>query len=132
MTRTEVDKDVQETLGLVPQFLKDIPDYLVSSDWQIMKNLQLSEQTAIPPRYKELIGLAVSGATRCRYCCYFHREAAKLWGATDEEITEAALIAKNTMGWSTFLNTMGYEFDQFKSEFDRIAAHVREQMAVTV
>ena len=48
-------------------------------------------------KYKELIGLAVSGATRCRYCCYFHTEAARLFGATDEEITEAALIAKNTM-----------------------------------
>ncbi len=27
-------------------------------------------------RDKEMIGLAVSGATRCRYCAYFHAEAA--------------------------------------------------------
>ncbi len=32
--------------------------------------------------YKELIGIAVSGATHCRYCAYFHTEAAKLFGAT--------------------------------------------------
>jgi len=31
----------------------------------------------------------VSGATRCRYCQVFHAEAARLNGATDEEIAEA-------------------------------------------
>src|SRR5436309_14950810 len=80
-------------------------------------------------KYKELIGLAVSGATRCRYCVYFHTEAARLFGATDEEITEASLVAKNTMAWSTFLNGMQYDFDEFRREFDRMADHVRAQMA---
>ena len=32
------------------------------------------------------------------------------------------------MGWSTFLNSMQYDFDEFKEEFDRIAEHVRAQM----
>jgi AhpD family alkylhydroperoxidase len=86
-------------------------------------------ETAIPNKYKEMIGLAVSGATRCRYCAYFHTEAARLFGATDEEITEASLIAKNTMGWSTYLNAMQFDYDEFRREFDQVAAHVREQMA---
>jgi AhpD family alkylhydroperoxidase len=68
-------------------------------------------ETAIPNKYKELIGLGVSGATRCRYCVYFHTEAARLFGATEEEINEAALIAKNTMGWSTYLNTRHFDYD---------------------
>ena len=59
---------------------------------------------------------------------YFHTEAARLFGATDEEITEASLVAKNTMAWSTYLNAMAYDFDEFRQEFDRIAAHVRSQM----
>jgi AhpD family alkylhydroperoxidase len=71
----------------------------------------------------------VSGATRCKYCCYFHAEAARLFGASEDEITETALIAKNTMGWSTYLNTMQFDYDKFVREFDQIAAHVREQMA---
>jgi AhpD family alkylhydroperoxidase len=128
MTRAEVERDVEQTLGLVPMFFKDLPDYLVESEWSSFKNLQLSDETAIPNKYKELIGLAVSGATRCRYCVYFHGEAARLFGATDEEIAEASLIAKNTMGWSSFLNAMQYDFDEFKAEFDRIAEHVRAQM----
>ena len=128
MTRAEVDRDIEASFGLVPQFLQDVPDYLIESDWASFKSLVL-EETAIPNKYKELIGLAVSGATRCRYCCYFHTEAAKLFGATDDEVTETALIAKNTMGWSTYLNTLQFDYDAFTAEFDQVTEHVREQMA---
>ncbi|HEU4974822.1 MAG TPA: carboxymuconolactone decarboxylase family protein [Baekduia sp.] len=128
-SRADVDRDIEATLGVVPEFMKRVPDYLAPSEWMSFKSLQLSDQTAIPNKYKELIGLAVSGATRCRYCCYFHTEAARLFGATDDEITEASLIAKNTMGWSTYLNAMQFDYDAFTAEFDQIAAHVRNQMA---
>jgi AhpD family alkylhydroperoxidase len=128
MTRAEVEAEVRETLGVVPMFLADVPDYLVESEWTSFKRLQL-EETAIPNKFKELIGLAVSGATRCRYCAYFHREAARLFGATDEEIAEAALMAKHTMGWSTYLNALQFDYDEFVAEFDQIAEHVRSQAA---
>ena len=128
MTRADVEHDIEQTLGLVPAFMKALPDYLVESEWASFKNLQLGE-TAIPNKYKELIGLGISGATRCRYCAYFHTEAARLFGATEEEITEASLMAKSTMGWSTFLNSMQFDYDEFVEEFDRIADHVRAQMA---
>jgi AhpD family alkylhydroperoxidase len=127
--RHEVDRDIEETFGLVPEFFRRVPDYLLPTEWASFKSLQLSDQTAIPNKYKELIGLAVSGATRCRYCCYFHAEAARLFGATEDEITETALIAKNTMGWSTYLNAMQFDYDQFVAEFDQISAHIRQQMA---
>ena len=127
--RHEVDRDIEETFGLVPEFFKSVPDYLLPMEWASFKSLVLSDQTALPNKYKELIGLAVSGAPRCRYCAYFHTEAARLFGASDDEITETALIAKNTMGWSTYLNTLQFDYDKFVEEFDRMAAHVREQMA---
>jgi AhpD family alkylhydroperoxidase len=127
-TRPDVERDMEATLGLVPEFFKQVPDYLLPTEWASFKNLELSDQTAIPNKYKEMIGLAVSGATRCRYCAYFHTEAARLFGATDDEITETALIAKNTMGWSTYLNTLQFDYDRFVQEFDQITAHVREQM----
>jgi AhpD family alkylhydroperoxidase len=127
--RQAVDRDIEETLGLVPEFFERVPDYLLPTEWASFKSLQLSDQTAIPNKYKELIGLAVSGATRCRYCVYFHTEAARLFGATEEEIVETALISKNTMGWSTYLNTLAFDYDKFVDEFDQIADHVRSQMA---
>jgi hypothetical protein len=36
------------------------------------------------------------------------------------------------MGWSTYLNSVQYDYDTFVREFDQIAAHVREQQAATV
>ena len=62
--RREVDRDIEETLGLVPEFFARVPDYLIPTEWPSFKSLQLSDETAIPNKYKELIGLAVSGATR--------------------------------------------------------------------
>src|SRR4051812_34294338 len=72
----DVEHEIEETLGLVPEFFKRVPDYLLPTEWASFKNLELSDQTAIPNKYKELIGLAVSGATRCKYCAYFHSPAA--------------------------------------------------------
>lgn len=131
MSRAKVEADIRETLGLVPEFFAEVPDPLIETEWASFKALMLSE-TTIPNKYKELIGLGVSGATRCRYCVYYHTEAARLFGATDEEINEAALVAKNTMGWSTYLNTRAFDYDRFTAEFDQIAEHVRAQMAVSV
>ncbi len=127
-SRADVEADIQQTLGLVPSFFNGVPDYLLPSEWASFKALQLGE-TAIPNKYKELIGLAVSGATRCKYCAYFHAEAARLFGATDEEINEASLVAKNTMGWSTYLNALQPDYDDFVAEFQAIAAHFAAQTA---
>jgi len=127
--RHDLDREIEQTLGLVPEMFRRVPDYLLPTEWASFKSLELSDQTAVPNKYKELIGLAVSGATRCRYCTYFHTEAAKLFGATEDEINETALIAKNTMGWSTYLNTLQFNHDQFVEEFDQVTAYLREQMA---
>ena len=125
-SRTTVEADMQETLGLVPSFFKTVPDYLIATEWASFKALTLSE-TAIPNKYKELIGLAVSGATRCKYCAYYHTEAARLFGATDDEIVEASLMAKNTMGWSTYLNALQIDYDTFTAELDAIVSYVKAQ-----
>jgi AhpD family alkylhydroperoxidase len=122
-------QDIQETFGLVPEMFARVPDYLLPTEWASFKSLVLSDQTALPNKSKELIGLAVSGATRCRYCAYFHTEAARLFGASEDEIMETALIAKNTMGWSTYLNTLQFDYDAFVAEFDQCTAYIRVQMA---
>ncbi len=48
---------------------------------------------AIPRKYKELIAVAVALPTQCPYCIDFHSASARKAGATDAEITEAAIIA---------------------------------------
>ena len=123
-TRDEVEAEIRDTLGLVPEMFRVLPDALLGSEWESFRTLQLSE-TAIPSKYKELIGLGIAGATRCRYCAYYHAEAARLFGATEEEITEAMLFAKSSMGWSTFINGMQLDYETFRRELDAIVAHVK-------
>ena len=38
----------------------------------------------------------------------------------------AAVMAKHTMGWSTYLNAMAFDYDEFVAELDQITAYVRE------
>jgi AhpD family alkylhydroperoxidase len=48
---------------------------------------------AIPPKYRELISLAVALTTQCAYCLDVHSRAAAQAGATREELAETAMIA---------------------------------------
>jgi AhpD family alkylhydroperoxidase len=123
--KQELYRDIKDVLGKVPKWLEAFPDEAVGGFWSLMKDFHLAE-TKIPNKYKELIGLAVSGATRCRYCALFHTEAAKLFGATDDEIAEASLMAGITMCASTFLNAQQTDYDQFAKETREIVAYVRE------
>lgn len=122
MTKEEVYKEIKETLGLVPSFFKTIPESSLELEWHLMKQLQM-EKGAIPNKYRELIGIAISAATKCRYCSFFHEQMAKLNGATDAEIEEAVHFAKSTSGWSTYVNGMQVDFEQFKREILQIVDH---------
>ncbi|WP_267243873.1 carboxymuconolactone decarboxylase family protein [Streptomyces sp. PR69] len=117
--RGEIESEIKETLGLVPAFFAEIPDSLLEAEWEIFKTLELGE-TLIPNKYKELIGLAIHSETKCRYCTLFHTEAAKMFGATDEEIQEAVHYAKNSLGWSAYLNGMRVDYDGFVQELNQI------------
>ena len=48
---------------------------------------------AIPVKYKELIAVAVALTTQCPYCIEIHSANARKAGATDTELTEAAMVA---------------------------------------
>jgi AhpD family alkylhydroperoxidase len=48
---------------------------------------------AIPVKYKELIAVAVAVTTQCPYCIDIHTGNARRAGATDAELTEAAMVA---------------------------------------
>jgi len=126
MTRDEIYKDIEGTLGLVPGFLKTQPDSELELEWRLMKSSQM-EPGAVPNKYRELIGIGVAAATKCRYCVFFHREMAKLEGATDAEIEDAAHFAKTVSGWSTYIQGLDYDYDQFRKEVRGAADYVRKQ-----
>lgn len=48
---------------------------------------------AIPVKYKELIAVAVALTTQCPYCIDIHSNNARRAGASEAELTEAAMVA---------------------------------------
>jgi AhpD family alkylhydroperoxidase len=125
-SRAEVEQDMRQFLGIVPTFFNRVPDRFLDQEWTLFKELGLGE-TLIPNKYKELIGVAVHSETKCRYCTLFHTEAAKLFGASDEEIQEAVHYAKFTVGWSVYLNGVREDYDLFAQELQQIGQHFSQQ-----
>ena len=126
MDRNQVYKEVQDIFGVVPSFIKLLPDSTIGSEWELFKKIQLDDGP-VPQKYRELIGIGISAVTKCRYCLYYHTEAAKLFGATEEEIEAAVHYAKASAGWSAYLNGMQVPFEEFKQEIDHACEHVRTQ-----
>jgi AhpD family alkylhydroperoxidase len=126
MSRKQVYQDVEETLGVVPEFIKALPDTTLELEWELMKKSQM-EEGPIPGKYRELIGVAIAAATKCRYCSFFHTEFARLNGATPAEIEDAVHYAKSTAGWSTYINGLQMDFEEFKGEVRQICGHIRSR-----
>ncbi len=122
--KAEVLRDIEETLGFVPDWIAQIPEHSIEAEWSLFKNWEMAE-TVIPLKYKELIGLAVAANMQCDYCVTYHTEAARLNGATDEEINEACLMAKTTSGWSSYLEGTQVDLVQFKEDIRQIGENAR-------
>jgi AhpD family alkylhydroperoxidase len=110
-------KDIENALGSVPTFIKQMPRAALPGAWQELKDLQFSENTALTPKVKALIGLAVVAQIPCEYCIWADALSARQAGATDEEIAEAVAIAASERYWSTMLNGLQVDLATFKAEF---------------
>jgi len=116
-------KDIETTLGLVPGFMKALAEDVLIQEWPLMKKYVLGE-SKIPPKYRELIGLAIAANTRCPYCTLFHTGAAQLYGASEDELQEIYFLASYTGRWSTMLFAQQYDLEKFTEEFNKISAHL--------
>jgi AhpD family alkylhydroperoxidase len=112
--------DISQTLGFVPEFLKRFPDVARAGAWRQMRDVQMNPHTAIAPKYKELIGLAVASQVPCRFCVVAHTEFAKLGGASEAEIAEAIAMASLTRDLSTVLNGLMVDEPQFRRDVDKL------------
>ncbi len=93
MNQQQVHREIEDTLGLFPVMFQTLPESSLELEWNIFKQMEL-KKGAIPQKYRELIGLGLSAATKCKYCIHYHTEMAKLHGATEAEIEDAAHYAK--------------------------------------
>ena len=67
-------KDIQATMGGVPSFIAQFPKAGVPGAWAEVKALELSDGTALSPKVKALISLAVSAQIPCTYCIWSDTE----------------------------------------------------------
>lgn len=125
----DVKQELEETFGFVPSFLLTVPPTEMRLWWQVVRDFQLSDKTALDGKVKELIGLGVSSQIPCAYCVLFHTEAARLNGATEQEIQEAVFMASVTRMGSTILNGTQLDEGTFGKELKDMVAYIKKQMA---
>lgn len=124
INKSELHREIERSLGLVPGWARQMPDTALDGFWAMLRDFALAE-TKIPNKYKELIGLGVAGAMRCRYCALYHTEGARLHGASDEEIAEASAMAGLTMMGSTYLNAATVDYETFERELASIVTYAK-------
>jgi len=119
-------KDINKTLGLVPGFMKALPEEVPIHDWVLFKKCNF-EETEIPEKYRELMGLAVAANIKCPYCQLMHRNMAKGAGATADELAETAFLASYTSRWSAMLHAQNYDMARFEKEVQQIGEHLSKK-----
>lgn len=110
--------EMTKMFGGVPTELQLYPKSAIAAGWEMMKSTDLNENTALPSKTRELIGLAVAAQIPCQYCVYYHTRAARAAGATQEEIREAVHQASLIRHWSTILYGNAVDLGAYKSNVD--------------
>ena len=113
----ETYAEIEEVFGFVPTFMREYPEHGIRGAWILTRDLELSDQTALSPKVKSLINIAVGAQIPCQYCVFADTQAAIAAGATEDEIREAVAQAALTRHWSTVLNGLQIDFEDFKAEF---------------
>ncbi|MEN0050933.1 MAG: carboxymuconolactone decarboxylase family protein [Bacteroidota bacterium] len=120
--------EIEATFGMYPKIFSIMPDYQVPGMWAYFKTVN-NPTNAIPLKYRELINLAVAAQIPCDYCIYYHTEAAKAYGATDDEVSEAIVTASSTRAFSMIIQGNQVKLEEFKEEFQQMMAYMAKQAA---
>ena len=115
-TAAETYSEIKEAFGFVPTFMQEYPEHGIRGAWIMTRDMEFSDQTELSPKVKALINIAVGAQIPCQYCVFADTEAARAAGATEGEIKEAVGQAALTRHWSTILNGLQIDFDQFMKE----------------
>lgn len=105
-----------------PQFMKEtFPEQGVEAAWKEFQTI-MGPETALAPKTKELIALGVAAQIPCDYCVYYHTQAAKKHGASQEEVQAALASSALVRKWSTMLNGSQYDEAAWKQQVDAMFA----------
>lgn len=125
----DIRKELETTFGFVPSFALTQQPNELRLWWSAVRDFQLSDKTALNGKVKELIGLGVAAQIPCHYCIVFHTEAARLNGATEQELQEAIFMSSLTRQGSTLLNGSLLDQATFDKDMKQIVAYLKKQAA---
>jgi AhpD family alkylhydroperoxidase len=126
MSYEETVKDIENTFGMLPGFMRNTPKDILPQMWPLFKKYQMGT-SIIPQKYREMMMLAAAAATKCPYCQTYHKEVAKMYGATVEELNELAVIIGQTSFWSNVLHIQNYDYNTFVRELQQIGEHLAKK-----
>ena len=124
MSYEETVKEIENTFGIFPEFMKNTPEDILPQMWPLFKKYQIGK-SVIPEKYREMMMLAAAAATKCPYCQTYHKIVSKMFGATEEELKELAVIVGLTSFWSNILHTQNYDYDTFAKEVQQISEYMK-------
>ncbi|AZZ37383.1 hypothetical protein CIK05_11460 [Bdellovibrio sp. qaytius] len=122
---TATTDDIRSAVGFMPTMFKQYPQEALPAAWEEMKAVQMNPASAVPGKYKELIGLAVAAQIPCKYCVYFHKKFAMLNGATEREVNEAIAVAGSVRKWSTYVYGSQMDLEAFKKDVDKLVSSAK-------
>ena len=125
MSYEETVKEIKNTFGIFPEFMKNTPEDILPQMWPLFKKYQIGK-SVIPEKYREMMMLAAAAATKCPYCQTYHKVVSKMFGATDEELKELAVIVGLTSFWSNILHTQNYDYETFAKEVKQISEYMKK------
>jgi len=123
MSYQQTVKEIENTFGSVPEFFRNTPQDVLTQMWPIMRKYGIGE-SVIPQKYREMMALAAAATMKCPYCQTFHRENAKMFGASEAELNELAAIVAHTSFWSSILHTQNYDMNRFMKELQAMGEYV--------
>jgi len=89
-----------ELYDFMEKFEIECPD--VATSFYDLHDTIMNQEGKLSIKEKEFIALGIAISMRCEYCIYFHTAAAMKYGATKEEILEAASVAVYMGGGPAF------------------------------
>jgi AhpD family alkylhydroperoxidase len=121
--------EIQKMLGFVPGMLNAVPDHALPGAWEEMKTLQVSTDTALPCKVKEVIAASVAAQLPSPALVHGHTQLARASGATQAELADGIVMAAGARHWSTFFNGMQLDEKQFRADVARFVELEKKAMA---
>lgn len=116
----EVLDEVQEPLGVVPNFFKvqaDVDPHWAELNWLRFKRTMLV-RGELSRKTKELIAMAVAIVSNCEYCSLAHEAMARACGGSSAEVNETKMIVELFASFSSIATSFKIPCDFTPEEHD--------------